>query len=165
MDEEGLALGQPPALEDIRPDGEEGLGHRASLNHGEALWNRQNLRLGRDAVLSITATGHQGTNLIANLVPGATRPHRHDLTCDLQSRNVARAGRRVISSEPLQHVGPIDAGCSYLNQDLVLARLRHRHRVRLQHLRPAEPIDANVGHALGQAHKSLLRLLCPCRRA
>src|SRR5690606_37802975 len=77
----------------------------------------------------------------------------NDFARDFEPWHIARAWRWVVSTKTLLNVGAVYAGRGYFHQHLALAGLRHRHPIRLQHLRPAEPVNADVGHAVGQAHR------------
>src|SRR5690349_7418185 len=96
MDEDRFAGGEAPALENIVPDGEEGLGHSRGLDHAEAFWHGQALRLRRDAIARITAAGDERADLIADLETIDAQPDGDDRAGDLEPRNVGRARRRRI---------------------------------------------------------------------
>ncbi len=107
------------ALEDVGPDGEEGLGNAGRLDHREALRDRQGIRLVRRRSIRHSRRRDQRADPRRRLVKaGDARPGRHDLAGDLEARDVGRAGRRRIAALPLQHVGPVDAGRVDLDQDL-----------------------------------------------
>ncbi len=149
MHQEGLARLQTPAIEDVGPDGEEGLGNGAGLGRIHAAGKGQALRRGRRAEFGIAAARHQRTGLIADLPAAYIGAQRHDTARDLQPRNVGSARRRAIAALALQHVGPVDAGGGDLDQHLTRARLGHRPLGGLQHIRSAKFGDLDDVHGVG----------------
>ena len=69
VDEQGLAGLEATALEDVGPDGEEGLGQRGGLGQVEAARDGEALHGGGDAVLGVAAARHEGGDRVADF-PG-----------------------------------------------------------------------------------------------
>ena len=153
MDEEGLALPEPSALEDVGPDREEGLGDAGGLDHREALGHRQALPLRRGAVLGIAAAGDERADAVAALPALHVIADRDDRAGDLEPRYVRRAGRRLIHAPPLQHVGPVHPGGRDLDEHLVRPDLRHVALRRLEDAGLARRGDLDGGHLVRELHR------------
>ena len=70
---------------------------------------------------------NEGADRLADARRRNPLTRRDDLARDLETKNVARAGRRRIIARPLQHVRPVHPCRRYLYQDLSGTRTRHRH--------------------------------------
>jgi hypothetical protein len=151
MDEEGLAALQPPALEDVGPDGEEGFGNDGGLDHREALRRGQALTGRRDAIFRVAAAGDEGAEAVAGL-PLHAGADRDDAACDLQPGNVGDAGRGVVAPHSLQHVRPVHPGRVDLDKHLAGAGRGGRALRGFQRLRPAGRGDLDGVHGVGEGH-------------
>ncbi len=125
VDEHGVAFGGKAALEQVHPDGEQGLRHRRrfgqrkDFRHGEAGPGR------RDAIFGIAAARDERADLLADEVSSALSRF-DDRAGHFESEDVRRSGRRRIEAPALEDVGPIDAGRGDLDQHLARADARHR---------------------------------------
>ena len=127
LHQQGLAGGELGAVEDVAPDGEEGLGQRSRLDVGQAQRSRQALTHRRHAVLRVAAASDQRADAVAH--PKARGGQRlgiasDDLARDFQAGNVRRArGHRVVAGA-LKHIGAVDAAGRHADQQF--ARAGHR---------------------------------------
>ncbi len=160
MHEQGLAGLQAAAFEDIGPNREESLRDRRRLDGGHAGGNRQGIGFVNAAEFGVAAARDKGADLLPQPVKARFRPRCYDLAGNLKPGNVGRAGRWRVGALPLQDVRAIDAGGGDLDQDLGLARQRHRPGLRHQHLRPAGGRNGDRGHRRGQVglHRMVLAL-------
>jgi hypothetical protein len=127
----GLAGLRAAALEEVGPDGEEGLGQGRRLDHREAGRHRQALALGRDAILGIAAAGDERADRLAlSRAPG-------DGAGDFEPGNGRRPRRRRVEAAALHHVGPVDPGRRDRISTSPGPGFRHRPLDRLQHFGPA----------------------------
>ena len=123
-------------LEQVDPDGKQGLRHRCRLSHPQDFGHWQTGPRRRDAIVGIAAASDQRADAIADQL--RRRPARsNDGASDLQSRNVARARRRRVNPLTLEDIGPVDACRGDLDQHLALARTRRRPRGETKLLGPA----------------------------
>ena len=138
MDQHPVAVGREPALEQIDPHREQGLGHRRGLGHPEHFGDPEAGAHRRDAIVRITAARDQGADLLAQqCVRAASR--RDHFTRDFEPEHIARAWRRRIEPAALQDVGPVDPRRGDLDQHLARTRFRQWP---LDQREPARP----VGH-------------------
>ena len=105
-------------IEDIAPDGIEGLRQACGLDETEAFWHRQTLRQGCCAVFSVAAALHQGANLRADLELRAAAVASLDGAGDLEPWKVRGARRHRIVAGALKHVRAVDASGCHLDQNL-----------------------------------------------
>jgi hypothetical protein len=149
MDQKSLSRAQPAAVEDIGPDGEEGLGQGPGLDHIHPLGDRQALRRRGSAEFGIAAAGNQSGHRVAH--PPARYPlaKRRDPASDLQPRDVGSPRRRLVATLALHHIGPIDAGRGDLDQQLALSRPGDGPLGRPQDLGSPETGDLDGDHAVG----------------
>ena len=120
MHQQGFARFQVAALEHVVPDREKGFRNARRLDHRQRA-DRQRVALVRQAIFRIAAADHQGHHAVAELPALDARSQRHDFAGDLEAGNIRRARRRRVEALALHHVGPVDAGGRYLDQDLAIA--------------------------------------------
>ena len=123
MDQHPVAVGREPALEQIDPDGEQGLGHRRRLGHPHALRGpsgrcppaRRNIRHSRRPRPSAQTFWPISASRLASAttVPAISSP-----------RMSRRARRRRIKAAALEDVGAVDPRRGDLDQHLARARAR-----------------------------------------
>ncbi len=150
MDKDRLAGGQPAALEQVRPDGEIGFGQAGGGDEIETLGDRQALAGGRDAIFGVAGADDERADSVARLPPAAAG---HHLTGDFEAHDRRRAGRHRVAAEPLEDVGPVDAGGVDPDQHLAGAGRRHRARDRHQHLGAAGGGGVDGGHRRWDSHR------------
>ena len=138
--------GEAPALVDVPPDREEGLGKRRGLGHRHALGHRQRLHFRRRAEFRVAAAVRERADPIARLPHrdrGAARDH---LARNLESGQVGRVRRDRVQSHALQHVGPIHARGGDLDEDFLGFWLGLGPLRRPQDLRAARLFDLDCSH-------------------
>ena len=111
MNKNPLAGGEASAFEHVGPHGEERLGDGGGVNRIQSRRDRQTLRHGCDAILSVAAAGDECAHAGAVLADDRSR--------DFQPRYVGRAGRRWILSLTLHDVGAVHTGRFDLDEYLV----------------------------------------------
>ena len=151
MDEEGLTGLQAAALEDIGPDGKEGLGDRTGLGERQALGSGQGIALVDHGVFGIAAAGDEGADGCSNRKAIGTLALRHHRAREFEAGNVGSARRRVVAALTLQNVGAVDAGGSDGDQDLAGAGLGDRACFRPEDLGAAGGRHADRRHRFGNA--------------
>ena len=104
MDQDRLPGGEAPALEHIRPDGEECLGQRRRIDQVEPARDRQSLRRGDICIFGIAATGDQCTQPVTDPPLPDAGATDDDRAGDFETGNIWRPGRRRIVPLALQHV-------------------------------------------------------------
>ena len=127
LHEQRLTGLQPGAVENVRPDGEEGFGQAGRLDDAEALRHRQALADRCDTKLGIAAAGDERTNRVADFQ--ACRGDGRRVTCndrsgDFETGQVGCARWHRVHAFALQHVGPVHSRCG--NPDQQLADTGHR---------------------------------------
>ncbi len=150
MDEEALAGLQAPALEDIGPDGEEGLGDRARLGERQAPGGGQGIALVDHSIFGIAAAGDEGADGRADRKAAGTFALGDHRAGEFETGDVGGAGRGIVAALALQHVGTVDAGSRDGDEDLAGAGLRHRARFRPEDFGPAGCRHADRRHRLGK---------------
>ena len=143
--QDALAGLEVSELEDVGPDGEEGLRDAGGLLHGEALWHGQALHAGREAVLGVAAAGDERADAVA-LAPPGVRGRGGDGARDFQSEDGRRSRRRRIVAGALQQVGTIDARGLDANQHFARARDGRRALGDVQNVRRPGLCEVDVLH-------------------
>ena len=118
--EERLPGLQPSAREDVRPHGEERFRDGGRRDDIEPPRHRQALRGRRDAILGVAAPCDERADLVAHAPIAHLGAPLFDRPRHFEAGNVGRAGRRRISPETLEDVGPIDARGGDLDQHLAV---------------------------------------------
>ena len=151
MDEDGLARREPPALDDRRPDGEEGLRDRRGLLDREAFGHRERVPLVDLGVFGVAGAGEKGADLVAELEPRRAGPERRHDARHLEAGDLnRRAGRRRILTATLHDVGTVNAGRADLDQYLARTGERDGALGSDQHLRASRRLDHDRRHHLGK---------------
>ena len=152
VDEDRLARRQPAALEDRRPDGEEGLGDRRRLLDREPLRDRQRVRLVDLGSIRHSRRRAAGRTTMSPSLKRAAPSPRATTSPATSSPgiSVGRARRRRVLAAALHDVGPVHAGGADLDQDLAGTGNRHRPFRRDQHFGAAGRLDHDRGHRLGK---------------
>ena len=153
MDQEALPGPEVSALEHVGPDREKGLRQGRGLDHAELARDGQALWARGEAEFGIAPASQQGRHLVSDLPTGDVRADRHDLACDLQTRQIAGARRRGIAALALEDVRPVDACRRNPDQHLALAGLRHWALGRDQNVRPTWLFDLEDAHFGGDLHE------------
>ena len=96
MDERGLALHGEGALEQIGPDGEQGLRHRRRLDHRQRRRHGQALADRRGGIFGIAAAGDQRADRLADQLARHFLAGRRDDARHFEAGDGGRAGRRRI---------------------------------------------------------------------
>ena len=114
------------ALEQVVPDGEEGLGNCCSFSQRKSGRNRQRVALVRQPAFGVAAADDQSHHQVANVPARYVRAPLNDFTGYLEAGNFCRAGRRRVKPHALHDIRPVDAGGGDFDQDLAGTRLRQR---------------------------------------
>jgi hypothetical protein len=104
------------------------------------------LQVGRNAVLCIAATRHEGAHAITFAPALCVAAARRNRAGHFQSGDITRARRGRIFALALHQVGPVHSGRRDADQHLSPFRLRQRHLNRLKHFRSAGFSDADDNH-------------------
>ena len=152
MNQKPLAGHQPAAHDDVRPDGEAGFGQTGRLAQRQSGGYGQRMVCLGQRISGIAATGQQRAHRIADLPACHPGPDGGDMPGTFQSRQGRGIGRWRIAASALQRIGAVYPGPGHADQDLPMARHRHRNGAALQHLWPARLCDFNCLHRVGQRH-------------
>ena len=136
VDEDSVAIGGEPALEQVDPHREQGFGEGGGLGHAQDFGDGQASARGRDAIFGVTPTGDKRADAGADEV-ARPLPRRDHGAGYFQAGNVAHARRRGIDPHPLENVGAVDPGGGDLDEHFSRAGPGRRARGQLQLLGPA----------------------------
>ncbi len=108
----------------VEISGGKDLGQRRRLQHVQPRRHRQDLPRGDRDALRVAASGQERADPIAGLYPGHAFPRGQNLSRAFQAQDLARSGRRRISSRALHQVRTVDGGRVHGDQHLANASLR-----------------------------------------
>jgi hypothetical protein len=145
VDQYAIACSQAGPLEEIGPYREERLGNRRSGRHVHPRGDRKALRRRHGAEFRVSSSRDQRADPVA-VPPSVPMSCGNDGSGDLEPRDVGRAGRRRVLTQPLHDVGAIHAGRFDADEHLARLRLRHRPLGRLKRFRPSGGRDFNNQH-------------------
>ncbi|EZQ18354.1 hypothetical protein CF98_26905 [Halopseudomonas bauzanensis] len=119
------AAAQRATLEYVAPDGIEGFGQCGGLNMIEAGRERQALRDGRYAILSIATTLKQRANRIPlgqpQVIRWVSEIAADDLPGNLEAGNISDSRGDRIPALALGNIRPVDTKCRHTDQYFALA--------------------------------------------
>ncbi len=152
VDQEPLPRLQAPAHDHIRPHGKAGFRQAGGLSQRHALGHWQGVRFMRGGVFGIAPAGQQGADAVADLPAGDAGPDLDHRARTFQARQGRGIGRGGIGAGALQRIRPVHPGIGHTDDDLAVARHRHGHRGRTQHIRAARGRDFDGQHGMRQGH-------------
>ena len=146
VDEDGLAFGELPAIEEVGPDREERLWNRGGLARPEPAGQRQRLRFRHDAVLGVAAAGDERADAVAFAPARDVGTDSRHGARNFEARQIRNAWWRRVLAEPLQNVRTVDARRFDAHQKLSRARRGCRPIDQAQHFWSTGSRDLNRSH-------------------
>jgi hypothetical protein len=137
------------ALENVVPNGEEGLRQAAGVDKRQSGRYRQTRCLRCNAILGVAATINESHDGIAQLKPCSGGTGCSNRASDLEARDFGVAFGRRIEPLTLLDVWPVDPGRRHFDQDLAVAGERSCHGAREKDLRATLGSNFDGGHFVG----------------